>query len=146
MVLHTAQLGVQLQSAWRRGKHIAFHAAQRLPISGQRHSQALCSLRREVPTELKGQAPLLTRQPHSDFLLVRFSHNTMPAEALLHGKVLPQPACSHTKGALLLMERENMTLEVEHSSVGVAAAFQRTPAHVVLGRASSCAASGSPCP
>ncbi|CAN0499022.1 unnamed protein product [Rangifer tarandus platyrhynchus] len=28
----------------------------------------------------------------------RFSHNSMPAEALLHGKVLPQPACWHTKG------------------------------------------------
>lgn len=133
VVLHTAQADVQLQSAWRCGERVAFHAAQRLPIPGQRHSLALCPLRREVPTEPGGQAPLPTRRPYFDFLHVGVMHNGMPAEALLHGKGLAAASMLAHEGALLLVEGEDVALEVEGGGVGAAAACPWTPAHVPLG-------------
>ena len=146
VVLHTARADVQLQSARRRGERVAFHAAHRLPIPGQRHSLALCPLRREVHTECRGQAPLLTRRPYFGFLPVRVTHTSMPAEALLHGKGLATTSMLAHERAPFLMEGENMAPEGEHSGVGVAAAFPWTPAQVLLGGVHPYVlASGCPC-
>lgn len=97
------------------------------------HSQALCPLRRGVPTECRGQAPLLTRWPHFDFLLVRVTHNGMPAEALLHDKGLATTSVLTHERAPFLVEGENMALQGDHSGVGVATVFPWTPAQVLLG-------------
>lgn len=110
------------------------------------HSQALCPLRREVHTECRGQAPLLTRRPYFGFLPVRVTHTSMPAEALLHGKGLATTSMLAHERAPFLMEGENMAPEGEHSGVGVAAAFPWTPAQVLLGGVHPYVlASGCPC-
>ena len=69
---------------------------------------------------------------HFDFLLVRLTHNSMPAEALLHGKGLATTSVLTHERAPFLVEGENMALQGDHSGVGVAAAFPWTSALVLL--------------
>lgn len=59
-------------------------------------------------------------------------HNSMPAEALLHGKCLAAAGVLTHERAPLLVEREDVALEVEHGGVGAAAAFPGAPTRVPL--------------
>lgn len=60
-------------------------------------------------------------------------HNSMPAEALLHGKGLAAASMLTHEGALFLVEGEDVALEVEGGGVGAAAACPWTPAHIPIG-------------
>lgn len=64
---------------------------------------------------------------------------TQGGRAHLHGKGLAAASMLAHEGALLLVEGR-MWLWVEGGGVGAAAALPWTPAHVPLGRTSSCAA------
>ena len=59
-------------------------------------------------------------------------HNSLPAEALLHGQCLATASVLTHKWALLLMEREDVALEGEHNGLGAATAFPGAPTHISL--------------
>lgn len=114
---------------------MALGAVQRLLASRQRHALVLFPLRRDIPAESRGQTPFFSRWLHLELhlLLVGVVHDGVPAETLLHGEGSAAAGLRAHERALLLVERENVALEVEHGGVGPAAALPGTAAHVPLG-------------
>lgn len=89
-------------------------------------------LRREVPTEARGQAASLPRWSYFEFhpLPVGIVHNTVPQETLFHCKCLAAAGVLTHKWALFLVEGENVALQVEHGCVGSCTAFPRTAVYL----------------